>query len=966
MKGKKCQCDKRTEKLKKLSKTKTVKPAPKTKEPKAAAKTEQVKKCSTQAPAKTVVKCKHGKKHQPKEVEATLTSDLLVNNTVFVDTQFGSNVTGIREDESRPVQTIAQAVSIAIAGDTIYVQPGDYNESGFVLKDGVNYYFTEGASVIGASGSVFTDTGAAAPVTVTITGYGRFSSSDGPILSLSQASTVTLQGDSFSATGSPALIEITSASTATLNVKSTSLTATGTTQLLRITGAANITAQLGKLSAESQHIFISDTASGRANVQANSISGGQDDVAGAGAIFVASNDFVLSVSAQTFEPVTTTHAIQVLVAATAPNNTRCQFNFQYVKVAGGVLRVAGSSSAARSQSATQPAAQSLMPVTQCRNRSLTQFPAPTSQLLNQLSSQFKTQGVPHTAEVGVSSLLDQPRVNLNVHRLLSSSPDVSAFDLASSIVNLNLDFFFYELGDDTYAFVFAEGVLVALNCQQLGASAGGASPGMFRVIGSTDPSAPTMARLQSNLIFSPGTMLHETDDNLNVTLRTEQMVIVVPPGVSAAIINGQNLLTIDMLVIYPNGDPFVGSPVPVFDISNTYAILQIGVMLYNISNSIGIRSRNSSVTYAGSRIEAGATDTLIFDVGGELNLRLDSIGAYAGGNVISVSEVGSANVNINNIYVGGSGYGILLNGGESSGGHLNGFISILGTTLGPAIRSTSQGIIHLLFNTIETQGGDGMGGFGGICIDLPGKGDTYLIGSRINLNYCQTGITVGDPLAEGDGALLTLRVGDIYSNLAEDIIRINAPGGGAVLDFQTVRSNTVTHAGIWASAGSVEITGGTLQVKSFVTDIYPTGILVDGVTHFNANIGSVLVTGPAIYVSTDNQFWYKAVRTEVEGPANHNVITVEAQNEYAQYTFGGYMRTNGPNTVEIVGAFTANLRFSGSTFVSDSSGGYSILNSTANSARATIQQSIATNDVSSNVNIVPNTSIVLVVDSQVS
>ena len=73
------------------------------------------------------------------------------SSTVFVST-LGSDSTGVKYNVTQPFQTIGAAVSAATTGDTIYVAAGTYNETG-IFKDGVNYYFLNGAIIVPPTGT---------------------------------------------------------------------------------------------------------------------------------------------------------------------------------------------------------------------------------------------------------------------------------------------------------------------------------------------------------------------------------------------------------------------------------------------------------------------------------------------------------------------------------------------------------------------------------------------------------------------------------------------------------------------------------------------------------------------------------------------------------------------------------------------------------------------------------------------
>jgi hypothetical protein len=67
-------------------------------------------------------------------------TNLPVGNFVFVN-PLGNDGTGIREDYAFPFLTLNAAKNAAIAGDTIYVYGGTYNEVNQLHKDGVKWHF---------------------------------------------------------------------------------------------------------------------------------------------------------------------------------------------------------------------------------------------------------------------------------------------------------------------------------------------------------------------------------------------------------------------------------------------------------------------------------------------------------------------------------------------------------------------------------------------------------------------------------------------------------------------------------------------------------------------------------------------------------------------------------------------------------------------------------------------------------
>jgi hypothetical protein len=113
------------------------------------------------------------------DVLALALSSVPAANTLYV-AKDGSDATGARGNVAKPFLTLAAAKAAALAGDTIIVRPGTYNERN-LLKTGVNWHFEAGAVVDytgAADGGIFDDTplGANGAVASKVTGHGRFRS----------------------------------------------------------------------------------------------------------------------------------------------------------------------------------------------------------------------------------------------------------------------------------------------------------------------------------------------------------------------------------------------------------------------------------------------------------------------------------------------------------------------------------------------------------------------------------------------------------------------------------------------------------------------------------------------------------------------------------------------------------------------------------------------------------------------
>ena len=118
------------------------------------------------------------------------------NRTLFVDSKYGNDSTGEREDPNRPYRNLYFALSRAVEGDIIYVRPGDYDEDGLILKNKVNWYFESGAIVRNAtSTSTFI---ISSSIKSYILGYGTFFSAKHIVHHINGIAKLVIRGEYFS------------------------------------------------------------------------------------------------------------------------------------------------------------------------------------------------------------------------------------------------------------------------------------------------------------------------------------------------------------------------------------------------------------------------------------------------------------------------------------------------------------------------------------------------------------------------------------------------------------------------------------------------------------------------------------------------------------------------------------------------------------------------------------------------
>lgn len=100
-------------------------------------------------------------------------SNIPVGNTVFVDSVFGNDATGERENQIRPFLTLTAAENVAQNGDLILVRPGTYNNVSNLGTSGrnLNFYFETGSIINGLNDTpIFTFTNQQ----IIVSGQGQF------------------------------------------------------------------------------------------------------------------------------------------------------------------------------------------------------------------------------------------------------------------------------------------------------------------------------------------------------------------------------------------------------------------------------------------------------------------------------------------------------------------------------------------------------------------------------------------------------------------------------------------------------------------------------------------------------------------------------------------------------------------------------------------------------------------------
>jgi hypothetical protein len=806
---------------------------------------------------------------------ATGLNALPINNTVFVDTQFGDDVTGVREDEAKPFQTLAAALAIALPGDTIYVQPGQYNEDNLILRDDINWYFTEGAALFNISTAIFTDAGG--PVISEILGYGDFTSSDS-ILAISLNSAITMEGQSFLATGN-GLMFLASAvfpSVAKLNIKGTSFRVTGGSRIISIGGSTDMIFDAQRMSGASVLIEVQN-GPGQALITSKEITGGDTTL---GVILLSSNDFKLNVEAQMFTPVTDTQAIQVNVPVADGGNCRGQFEFQYVNAVGGILLVVGDST--------------------------------------------------------TSNIFIQPRVDLSVQRLFIISTTATPFDIDSSITDLRIDTFLHNLDPVPFAFILRNQAVLSVDAQYLVPNNLAGSAGLIQTFG-----AVTLD-LHAQQILCNGPVLQNNDTCSSTIVANTIVIGQVTPlaaDVQAFVLRGQAQINLLTLLIQAN-TALLG-PNALIDLVTGSVQLRLGAYSHQGENCIGIRTAEStSILINASSILCFSANCTVLEIRNTLFANIGAIVALEGSNCLDL--IGSGAVDIGAIIATGNGFGLRVTDPISGSGGVSGTITAINTQQGFALQGIHSGNINLLFDEISTEGGTSGAVAGGcISFTGRGDASLTGNNIIANFCQTPLTVGAGST-PSGDTAALALQVNNFFVNEADVVVDVNSPGGNIVIDCLDFRVNIgVTTAAFRIVAGGMNVYGGSFNVNLPLGVNLPVFLITDS-GRFFADVSFVSAFGEILRGSTDSEVWYVAKSSRTSGNVNVITINAPAGPSGGSYTVGGYMSTPGDNVIEIgppAGSLPNSLRLSSSTLVSSTA---SIINTTGTgSPTVVIQQSIA-------------------------
>ena len=778
---------------------------------------------------------------------------LPINRTLFVDANFGNDATAVREDLSKPYLTLTAALAAATPNDTIYVHPGNYIGDNLVLKDLVNWYFEEKAIVNNINNPIFIDTSA---VTSNILGYGEFISTSS-ILSVTQGSNIILKGEKFLITGPSSMFIISSTLLSTLNIFGTTFESQNNGFIIIITGNVNLNFNANTIIADSVFLDIQGTALGTTVINSDRIYGGDVNL---GVFQLQSNSFDLAVECDLFFPITDTQAIKIMIPVAGLTNPVYNFSFAHLLASGGILYVSGD-----------PAADSFL----------------------------------------------QPRVILNIDRAKITSFGAAAFDLANSIVNIDIDSLNYEMNGVPFVFELRQGSLSAITFQDsLINNLGSPAVKMIRANGGA-----INVNFRANKVVGNDTFLTGSNLNSIMTFHIDFLILALSANTSAFSYAGTIYFNFMQLLIF--APPSIGPQTPLIDQIDGDTTWRGSSISFGAENSILFNIQSGTMGIECIKINSQETNCLMFNKMTQGNLFITANTLSCDFNGVSINTSGCMNLtNGNTILDVGE---ITLNGNPATGyaitlsnfASVNGVVSSIITQQGPAIDSSSEGNIYILFNRIITQGGTS-GALLGRCINLTGNGDTWLTGNSLSTNYCETGIFIGA------GSLTTLNIGDININEADQGILVGATGGGMHLTCLNFNCQTVNIAGMHINENSnVLIQNGSYFVGN------PNGLLflVEDNSNVSATIENAIaerilhaqdaslvnITGQN-FISNNNGLLFliedNANFNGIIGKATGGTILHSRDNTQNNISGGTYISNDGISfIIEDSSTFSANLNF---------------------------------------------------------
>jgi hypothetical protein len=848
-----------------------------------------------------------------------------VNNTVFVDAQFGNDGTGVRENQVLPFATLPAALAAALPGDTVYVQPGTYSPPTITLRDAINWFFTLGSTIQNnTAAGTFND--AAGAVLVTMDGFGNFVGvNGGSVLGIANASTINFTANLADfAAGSGSLLVAAANGTAkvvNMDVKAIN-SAEGSLPIIQIGGQANVIL-------ESERVFIPGVAlyqtavgaSGRTIISAEEVIGGSPTLG----VFNIGNTGLLDldVNINNFLPniPAPTYAIQM----TAIDATQAKFRFQNVDCIGGFVTFTGNAVSPQ----TGPRLDIDAQIIRVTSPTLAAYNIAAATLTQRVGELFYAMPTPLVAGVFVFNVINgnlisdieyvnSPNVTgaatliNNVNGGINASivdftvgrgfiPGPVIVSTADSVSNL-------DLGNTTVSVnavlpVFLISGIASLVADILTISTGaGFTPGPGSLIFVTGATAllELDVGILNTTVFGPDTI----SSDLGATLNLEAATITSTGSPAAAVIRigGIASLLVETLSAVDNMAP-----------------LTLGTVNTPASNVTANIQRVLAGPASPFGINVGVLSVLNADIG---LLDFPSPAATATSSALLLNGAGAFNGKINQITVVGGGRAITMRMTST----FNGYLGRIDAVDGPFIDSTSSGDSTITFNQMVKT--SVLVGAGTVAANFTGGGRTWISGNEILITNSESGFVVGSGIGAPAGNLYLNVRSFVATNIPLNSFRFLGNSGVMVLNLDefTVTSSTVGNgvlvdggSGAPGTGGIVTIMGGRYNISGSVPGLNPTLFNVRGRGNILVDVLEAVSPGTVFYIADQDITRYHANRTLSTG-ADPTLPAIFIQSSIIginDVTVGGYIRSQSSNPIRVdaAAAPVVTFRITSSTLV---------------------------------------------------
>ena len=715
-----------------------------------------------------------------------------VNHTNFVDEQYGS-ASGVREDLAHPFSTISLALLSANAnpGDTIYVQPGVYTVTEtIVLHDNVNWYFTEGATVICTAHCLFEDSDGA--VACSISGYGVFRLQEDGVhfLKSTHASTISIKAQSIAgqATEPAALFDMANTEAGeqtlcvTLESVANTLVASPAAQasVVRVASGENETnvSFACNSSARSPTIVHAVSGLGHTMFRAKDVLSGSSGVSGdavaLGAMVLNVSDlYSITVQAQTIDFRSETQAVQTQNSGTSTDGA------PHTSLSALSLATVGGLVWAASGDATKALALQPHVALELGRVSIAGATADVARVLRASSAMV-------SGNVSVYNNTVRGDTQFDIESLAGAhvslkfdiyKSDTSAFSVAGHASSVSALYIAADRIECAERLLYvADECDVVVKGEHIDCSTVAESVSAIRTSGTVSASSSACVVLRACALLVNG---QAPDVNPRVNIVDHKAGVLKLHAETFMLIGGANYNAI------LSASPNFGS------------LIEIGLAGQVAADCVFLRVEQQTTVRSG--LIAGGGDgvasTAIECDGAAANCSgtVDGIFMSGTGDAVHVSQ-GSCNIHFDFVGVfSGSGNAIVLSGT----GAVSGSVERAQTDSGVVIRSSSDANLEMSFGSLNSASGARV-------IELLGSGDARLSGNDIIFGSNSASRVV----YLADGAELTLNCNNIRATSCEALIYVDT-GAALYLDYQqlVVQPQGFTLAGIYFVGDFCSVTG---------------------------------------------------------------------------------------------------------------------------------------------------------------